>query len=48
MLEYLWYLNAHADPVYKLAYGDKDTFLLAFMLAAKPQHYFQVTSGLAM
>ena len=48
MLEYLWYLNAHADTVYKLAYGDKDTFLLAFMLAAKPQHYFQVTSGLAM
>ena len=43
VLEYLWYLNAHADPVYQLAYGDKDTFLFAFILAAKLDHYFQVT-----
>ncbi|KAK9866493.1 hypothetical protein WJX84_012291 [Apatococcus fuscideae] len=42
VLEYLWYLNSHADPVYRLANGDKDTFLLAFMLAAEPHHYFQM------
>ncbi|KAK9862082.1 hypothetical protein WJX84_012147 [Apatococcus fuscideae] len=42
VLEYLWFLNAHQDPVYQLAYGDKDTFLLAFMLADKREQYLQV------
>ncbi|KAK9815073.1 hypothetical protein WJX73_006806 [Symbiochloris irregularis] len=42
VIEYLWLLNTHADPTHKLAYGDKDTFLLAFLLAGKGESYYQV------
>ena len=42
MLEWLWFLNAHPETVYKLMYGDKDTFRLAFHLAGKAAAYQQV------
>ncbi|CAL8463979.1 g3514 [Coccomyxa elongata] len=42
VLEWLWFLNSHADTIYKLMYGDKDTFSLAFHLAGKAEQYHQV------
>ena len=41
VLEWLWFLNAHPETVYKLMYGDKDTFRLAFHLAGKAAAYQQ-------
>lgn len=43
-LEWLWFVNSHAEVVYKLMYGDKDTFRLAFALAGKPDYFEQVRS----
>lgn len=42
VLEWLWFLNSHAETIYKLMYGDKDTFSLAFHLAGKGDQYHQV------
>jgi hypothetical protein len=42
VLEWLWFLNSHAETIYKLMYGDKDTFSLAFHLAGKNVSYQQV------
>lgn len=42
VLEWLWFLNSHAESIYKLMYGDKDTFSLAFSLANKKEFYHQV------
>ena len=41
VLEWLWLLNSHPETVYKLMYGDKDTFRLAFHLAGKAGAYQQ-------
>ena len=41
-LEWLWFVNSHAEVVYKLMYGDKDTFRLAFALAGKSDYFEQV------
>ena len=41
MLEWLWFLNSHPETIYKLMYGDKDTFRLAFALAGKEAAYQQ-------
>jgi hypothetical protein len=45
VLEALWLLNAHAEVTYECIVGDKDTFWLAFQLAGKGAHFWQV--GLA-
>lgn len=42
VLEWLWLLNAHAGLVYRCIVGDKDTLRIAFQLAGKGQHYWQV------
>ena len=44
VLEWLWFLNSHPDTIYKLMYGDKDTFRLAFALAGNSAAYHQVPS----
>lgn len=41
-LEWLWFVNSHSEVIYKLMYGDKDTFRLAFALAGKSDFYEQV------
>ena len=41
-LEWLWFVNSHSEVIYKLMYGDKDTFRLAFALAGKSDYYEQV------
>ena len=41
VLEWLWFLNSHPETIYKLMYGDKDTFRLAFSLAGKEAAYQQ-------
>ncbi len=46
MLEWLWFLNSHPETIYKLMYGDKDTFRLAFALAGKESAYHQVRYSL--
>ncbi|KAK9814131.1 hypothetical protein WJX72_001060 [[Myrmecia] bisecta] len=43
VLEWLWFLNSHQNVTYKLMYGDKDTFRLAFNLAGKKRDFKQVT-----
>jgi len=42
VLEWLWFVNSHSEVIYKLMYGDKDTFRLAFALAGKSDYYEQV------
>ena len=42
VLEWLWFVNSHAEVVYRLMYGDKDTFRLAFALAGKSDYFEQV------
>lgn len=46
-LEWLWFVNSHSEVIYKLMYGDKDTFRLAFTLAGK-SGYFEQVGGLPM
>ena len=41
-LEWLWFVNSHSEVIYKLMYGDKDTFRLAFALAGKSNFFEQV------
>ena len=45
VLEYLLFLNAHDEFTYGLAYGDKDTFEAAFLLAGKRDAFYQVRAG---
>ena len=42
VLEWLWFVNSHPEVIYKLMYGDKDTFRLAFALAGKSNFFEQV------
>ena len=42
MLEWLWYLNSHAELLYQHMLGDKDTFEMAFMLAGKHTDFHRV------
>lgn len=42
VLEWLWFLNSHAELLYKYMLGDKDTFEIAFMLAGKHQQFHRV------
>jgi hypothetical protein len=40
VLEWAWFLNAFGDDhIYKLMYGDKDAYALAFALAGKAHEY---------
>ena len=45
VLEYLLFLNAHDEYTYGLAYGDKDTFEAAFLLAGRRGEFHQVGTG---
>ena len=40
-------MNSHSEVIYKLMYGDKDTFRLAFALAGKSSSFEQARCGLA-
>jgi hypothetical protein len=40
VLEYLWWINSHSRVMYKILYGDKDTFSLAFAAAGEPARHF--------
>eukprot|EP00877_Chromochloris_zofingiensis_P003033 jgi/Chrzof1/12730/Cz07g05150.t1 len=42
MIDWLWFLNSHKSTVYRNLHGDKDTFLVAFSLAGKPNEFQQV------
>jgi hypothetical protein len=42
VLQWLWFLNSHVNPLQAHLLGDKDTFLLAFYLAGKGTEYEQV------
>lgn len=44
MVEWAWFINSHGDNgIYQqLMNGDKDSFLLAFVLAGKTSEYYQV------
>lgn len=42
MLEWLWFLNSHAQLLYAHMLGDKDTFEIAFMLASKHEQFFRI------
>ena len=44
VLEWLWYLNSHANYVYPRTGGDKDTYKLAFHLAGRPDDFRQVAT----
>lgn len=39
------FLNLHADMLYSIVWGDKDTYRLAFHLANKSQGFAQVRQG---
>ena len=45
VLEYLLFLNAHDEYTYRLAYGDKDTYEAAFLLAGRRGEFYQVKTG---
>lgn len=42
VLEWLFFLNSHAELLYKHMLGDKDTFEIAFMLAGKHSQFHRV------
>lgn len=42
VLEYLWWINSHSIYMFKLMYGDKDTFPLAFAVAGKAYDFIQM------
>ena len=44
VLEWILFLNANADVLYTLVWGDKDLYELGFALAGLLQHYTQVSS----
>ena len=41
-MEWLWFLNSHAELLYKHMLGDKDTFEMAFMLAGKHEQFHRI------
>lgn len=45
VLEWIMFLNLHADMLYSIVWGDKDTYRLAFHLANKSQGFAQVRQG---
>ena len=45
VLEWVWFLNSHAQLLYKHMLGDKDTFEIAFKLADKEAFYSRVKHG---
>jgi len=45
VLEQMWTLNEHSAVTYNYMYGDKDTFRLAFALADKIDHFYQIPSA---
>ena len=42
VLEWIMFLNLHADMLYSIIWGDKDTYRLAFHLAGKSSSFSQV------
>ena len=42
VLEWIMFLNLHADMLYSIIWGDKDTYRLAFHLAGKARGFSQV------
>lgn len=42
VLEYLWWITSNSRTMYKILYGDKDTFMLAFAAAGKASEYAQM------
>ncbi|EFN51903.1 hypothetical protein CHLNCDRAFT_139528 [Chlorella variabilis] len=48
VLEWLLFLNTRDEFSYWYGYGDKDTFLAAFMLAGKQEQYYQVPQPLSL
>lgn len=42
VLEWIMFLNLHADMLYSIIWGDKDTYRLAFHLAGKDRGFSQV------
>lgn len=45
VLEWVLFLNTHDEFTYYYAYGDKDTFQAAFLLAGKSDTYYQASSA---
>ena len=45
VLEWVLFLNAHDEFVYRVAFGDKDTFRAGFDLAGKRERFYQVGGG---
>ena len=41
-MEWLFFLNSHAELLYQHMLGDKDTFEMAFMLAGKHPQFHRV------
>ena len=48
VLEWVWFLNSHQDPVYGWMCGDKDTYRLAFALAGKTEDFSLVCNAVAL
>jgi hypothetical protein len=42
VLQWVWFLNTHHDLIWKCVWGDKDTYRMAFQLAAKAEQYQQL------
>ncbi len=42
VMEWLFFLNSHAELLYQHMLGDKDTFEIAFMLAGKHSQFHRV------
>ncbi len=47
VLEWIMFLNLHADMLYSIIWGDKDTYRLAFHLAGKARGFSQVQESYA-
>ena len=43
VLEWVMFLNLHADMLYAFIWGDKDTYRLAFSLAGEESMFSQVS-----
>ena len=48
VLEWIMFLNLHADMLYSIIWGDKDTYRLAFHLAGKSSGFSQVPGALTI
>jgi hypothetical protein len=42
VLEWVWFLNSHAELLYQHMLGDKDLFEVAFMLANKHEEFNRI------